>query len=854
MTDTTTPDSGPGSSGGFAYRLRRDAGGAGAVAGRLWGRWWIRWLVYLFVLFWIAVAIFWAVFARGLPSAETLLDYEPPVPTMVRGYDGSIVRSFARDRRVQLEYNDYPQQLIDAYLAAEDKTFFDHDGLDYPGVAGAVFDYISKLGSGRRARGGSTITQQVAKNLLVGDEYSVTRKIREAILAYRIEDVLTKEEILEIYLNEIFLGRNAYGVQAAAQAYFNKDVDELTLPESAYLAILPKGPNNYRPETGYERAIERRNYVLGEMQRNGWIDDAQMAEARATDLGTKARAPVNYEPVGGYFIEEVRRQLIERYGESAEEGRNPYSVYAGGLWVRTSLDRDIQRETAQALRDGMIRYDRGKGWSGPINNIEIDEKWAQRLDSTNININYKNWRVAVVVSKDGSQANIGFANGDKGVLPRRLAGMRKSGGGGSAFNTLKPGEIIAVAPEGNSDTVFSLRNIPKVSGGMVVQSPHSGRILAMQGGFDSGVSAFNRATQAERQPGSTIKPFVYATALDQGMTPASQIVDDTFCVYDGSTGERKCFRNFGGSRGAGAQTMRWGLEQSRNLMTVRAANDAGMPNVVKTIKNVGIGDYQPYFSFALGAGETTVEKMTNAYSVLVNQGRELQPTVIDYVQDRNGKVIFRADKRVCQGCNMAQYDGKPMPRLKPVGKQVMDAMTAFQTVHMMTGVVLRGTAQKLRDLDRPLFGKTGTTTNSTNVWFVGGTPDIVAGVYLGYDTPQGMGGYAQGGTVAAPIFKQFAQNVLPTMPARPFIAPKGIRMVRIERRTGRRVFGQWPGSDPKSAIIWEAFKPETEPRRSVRAEDVKQVAPKAKKRQTRQIRRSRPRNDNDFLQDQGGIY
>jgi penicillin-binding protein 1A len=848
MNDTASPDSGN----GFAYRLRRDAGGAGAFLARSWARWWVRWLTYLFIAFWVAVAIFWVIFARGLPSAETLLDYDPPVPTMVRGYDGDIVQSFARDRRVQLEYNDYPQQLIDAYLAAEDKTFFDHDGLDYPGVAGAVIDYVTKLGSGRRAKGGSTITQQVAKNLLVGDEYSVTRKIREAILAYRIEDVLSKEEILEIYLNEIFLGRNAYGVQAASQAYFQKDVDALTLPEAAYLAILPKGPNNYRPEKDYDRAIERRNYVLGEMQRNGFINEKEMTDARAAPLGTKTRKTVSYEPIGGYFIEEVRRQLIERYGETADEGRNPYSVYAGGLWVRTSIDREIQQETTEALRSGMLRYDRGKGWSGPINTIEMDEKWARRLDSTNIGVNYRNWRVAVVLGKEGAQASIGFANGETGILPRWAASMTKRGGG-SAFNSLAAGQIIAVAPE-RGDNVFALRNIPKVSGGMVVQSPHSGRILAMQGGFDSRISTFNRATQAERQPGSTIKPFVYATALDQGLTPASQIVDDKFCVYDGSTGERKCFRNFGGSRGAGAQTMRWGLEQSRNLMTVRAANDAGMPNVVKTIKNVGIGSYEPYFSYALGAGETTVEKMTNAYSILVNQGRELTPTVIDYVQDRSGKVIYRADKRVCEGCNMVQYDGKPMPRLKPVGKQAIDPMTAFQTVHMMTGVVLRGTAQNLRDLNRPLFGKTGTTTSSTNVWFVGGTSDIVAGVYLGYDQPQNMGGYAQGGTVAAPIFKQFAQKVLPKMPARPFIAPKGIRMVRIERRSGRRVFGQWPGNDPKSAVIWEAFKPETEPKRSVRAEDVKETAPKARPAQVRRQRERRPRNDNDFLQDQGGIY
>ncbi len=830
-----------------SYRVKRRMGGFRDRFRMLWVNRWFKILVVLLGLALLAWFFLWLLVIRNLPSTDALVDYQPQLPSMVRGIDGEIVDSFARERRVQLQYVDYPDKLIEAYLSAEDKTFFQHGGLDYPGLVGAVFDYITKIGSGVRARGGSTITQQVAKNLLIGDEYSIDRKLKEALLAYRIEEALSKEEILELYLNEIFLGRSAYGVQAASRAYFGKDVGELEIQEMAYLAILPKGPSNYRPETNMNRALERRNWVLGEMEDNGYITAAQRSAAQAAPLGAIARQSDTYKRVGGYFIEEVRRQLIDKYGEDSEDG--PYGAYSGGLWIRTSLRTDMQEAATKSLREGLMRYSRGKGWSGPINTIEIDDQWPQRLASTFIGIGYADWRVAVIVSKTGSSATIGFADGETGMLPRGSASM--PGKKGTAFDMMQPGDIIAVAPQGSG---WALRNIPEISGGMVIQNPHNGRIYAMQGGFDSRISSFNRATQADRQPGSAIKPFVYAAALDQGMTPASKIVDGTFCVYQSAALGRKCFRNFGGARGAGAQTMRWGLEQSRNLMTVRAANDAGMNNVVKTIDRMKIGKYNPYLAFALGAGDTTVEKLTNAYSMLVNHGQELNPTVIDLVQDRTGKVIFRSDTRDCTGCNMPEYDGKPMPRLKPVGKQLMDAMTAYQVVHMLEGVVLRGTAQNLRDLDRPLFGKTGTSTGPTNVWFVGGTPDVVAGVYMGYDQPRDMGGYAQGGSLAAPIFKQFAQATLKEAPTTQFIAPKGIRMVRIDRRSGRQVFGAWPGNDPKAAVIWEAFKPETEPRRSIRRDEIVETKKAVSKAAPQTVRRERPKNDTDFLEDQGGIY
>ncbi|CCW16611.1 Multimodular transpeptidase-transglycosylase [Sphingobium indicum BiD32] len=832
----------------FAYRLRRDAGGVLDRLRPLWQRRLFRWASILLGGFLLFCALFWLIFARGLPDAATLLEYEPPLPTIVRDINGQPVHSYARERRVQLQYSDYPTLLIRAYLAAEDKTFFDHHGVDFPGFAGAVVDYASKLGSGQRARGGSTITQQVVKNLLIGDEYSPTRKVKEMILAWRMENVLTKQQILELYLNQIFLGRNAYGVQAAARAYFDKDVADLQLHEMAYLSILPKGPANYRPESpsGHARALDRRNWALGEMVKSDWITPAQRDAAMAQPLGTVAMHGSGFDArAGGYYMEEVRRRLIARFGEKASDG--PNSIYAGGLWVRSPYDPVVQASTQNALRGGLLRFDAGRGWSGPVGHINIDKGWERELAASYIDVDYAQWRVAVVISRTSTDAQLGFSDGNTGTLPASAAQTPYRKTGGPAFSAMKPGDLIVVARNGSS---WALRSIPEVSGGMVVEEVHSGRIRAMQGGFDSRLSSYNRATQALRQPGSTIKPFVYAAALDGGMTPASIIVDGPLCVYQGAGLGQKCFRNFSGGS-AGPQTMRWGVEQSRNLMTVRAASQTGMERVVRTIKGMGIGDYQPYLSFALGAGETTVERMVNAYATLANQGRQFPSRVMDYVQDRRGKVIWPERWRACDGCNAANWDGKPMPRFGFEGKQVMNPMTAYQVVHITEGVVQRGTATVLADLNRPLFGKTGTTNGPTNVWFVGGSPDLVAGVYIGYDQPRSLGGWAQGGRIAAPIWKAAMAPILETMPKTPFIAPAGIRMVAIDRRSGKRVYGAWPTSEPKAAVIWEAFKPESEPRRTIRKEEAEE---QAKVAETRAARRTRARTDSDFLSDQGGIY
>ncbi|TPG12023.1 penicillin-binding protein 1A [Sphingomonas oligophenolica] len=833
------------------FRLTRDGDGLRRGAARAWGRWWVKALVALAGLALIAYIVLWFAIIRGLPSVDTLKTYEPPLPTNVRGSDGVPIQSYARERRVELSYAEYPKLLVGAFLSAEDKTFFEHHGVDYPGLAGAVIDYARKFGTGVRAKGGSTITQQVAKNLLIGNAYSPTRKIKEAILAYRIEDALTKPQILELYLNQIALGRNAFGVEAASHAYFDKELTELTLPQLAYLAILPKGPSNYDPVRNTDRAMTRRNYVLGEMLKNEFITQAQHDEAVVAPLGAVLRRTPKYEAVGGYFVEEVRRELIDRFGETASDG--PFSVYEGGLWVRSSLDTRLQGLATEALRDGLVRFDAGRGWNGAMRHVDLEAndagevKWQQALLNTNVALDYKDWRAAIAIASDSGDWSIGFADGSTGTLPRSGAAMPVRGKGGNAYSAIKPGDIIAVAPNGAN---FALRAMPKISGGFLVEEPATGRILAMQGGFDARVQSFNRATQAMRQPGSTIKPIVYSAALENGMTPATIIQDAPYCVYQGARLGQKCFSNFAHEGGSGAHTMRWGIEQSRNLMTVRAAAQTGMPQVVGMMKRMGVGTYPPYLSFALGAGETTVERMVNAYATLINHGRAHEPTVIDFVQDRHGKVIWPENWHACDGCNAPDWNGKPMPRPGGRARQVLDPLTAFQMVHITEGVVQRGTAVVLRDLDRPMMGKTGTTTGPTDVWFIGGTPQFIGGLYLGYDTPVSLGGYAQGGRISAPIFKAFALKAYEGMPKELFRAPAGIRMVRIDRSSGRPVFGAWPTDDPKASVIWEAFKPESEPRRTARTSA---PAATAKPTTAAPTQAARPR-DSDFLQREGGIY
>ncbi len=790
-----------------------------------------------------AIALLWLLVGRGLPDAASLANYQPPLPTMLRASDGTPFHSFARERRIYLPYAEIPPVVIEAVTSAEDKSFFQHSGLDYAGIARAVLTNLRSLGTDKRPVGASTITQQVAKNLLLTNEVSLARKAREAILAWRIESLFTKEQILELYLNEVFLGRNAYGIEAASQAYFDKPAAELRPEEAALLAGLLKAPSAYNPASNYKRAMERRNYVLGEMANNGFLTEAEANALKATPIEVPGGGAASLQSaVGGYFIEEVRRQLIERFGEDADAG--PNSVYAGGLWVRTTIDPVIQAAAEKALRDGLIRYDSGRAWRGPVTHIETGEGWVSRLRSANVGVGYPQWRSAVVLARQEGGLRIGLTDGRTGFMANGDAARQRDGK--PAAQLLKVGDVVAVSRISGSS--YALRQIPEVSGAMVVQEPQTGRVLAMVGGFDVRGSSFNRATQAMRQPGSSFKPFVYATGLDNGMTPATIVADAPYCVFQSRALGTKCFRNYGGGH-AGAQTMRWGLEQSRNLMTIRIAYNSGMKNVVKLAKDLGIGNYQPVLAIALGAGETTPMRLVNAYSTLLNNGKGVEPVLFDLVQDRNGRVIWRADDRPCEGCNTTRWQGQPMPRPADNRRQVMDARTAYQVTHMMEGVVQRGTATTLRSLEVPIAGKTGTTTGPRDVWFVGGTPHVVAGLYIGYDKPRNLGG-VQGGTFAAPIWKQFYADAFHDRPPEPdpFLAPAGIRMVRIDRRSGQRVYGTFPSMDqPKPAVIWEAFKADAEPRRIYRRSDELKALQPAETG-------VRVKSDSEFLRQQGGIY
>ncbi len=794
-----------------------------------------RLLLLILAALLLAGGFYWQA-TKGLPSEAELASFSPALPSMVRDVNGAIVTSYTRERRIFVPYAELPPRLIHAYLSAEDKNFFQHGGIDWLGIASAVVTNVESLFGDRRPVGASTITQQVAKSL-VGNEVSLWRKIREAILARRLEAALSKQQILEIYLNQIFLGRNAYGVEAAAQAYFGKSVDRLDLAETAYLAILPKAPSTYDPFRRQARALARRDYVLRQMQENGYISEAKRASAAAMPLAAVPNRALP-RPRDDYFIEEVRRTLLARFGESQENG--PNSVYGGGLWIRTSLDPVMQVAAEQAMRDGMTRYEANRPWRGPVARIDAGAGWQGRLSATPMALGYPRWAKAVVLAKSGLDSRIGFTDGSIATLPGRLAARAYRASSRSAAQVLRPGDVIVVT---RTPAGWALRQAPEISGGMVVEEVGAGRIRAMVGGFDARAQAFNRATQANRQPGSTFKPIVYATAMDNGFTPASIVVDGPYCVFQTKLLGTKCFKNFNNLRSAGPQTLRWGLEQSRNLMTVRIADATGMERIVAQAKALGIGDYQPVLSIALGAGETTVMKLTNAYAQIFNHGRKLEPGLIDYVQDRTGKVIWRRDNRGCPGCNAPDWNGGPMPR--PQGRivQVMDPRTAYQIVHVMEGVIQRGTGTALAVLNRPLAGKTGTTNGPNDVWFVGGTPDIVAGLYLGYDQPRSLGNAAQGGTTAAPIWRQWGQVALKDWPTLPFAIPAGVRMVRVDRRSGQRVFGLWPDPGPRPAVIWEAFKPDSEPRRIERAEDV--LARRAG---------GRVRSDAEFLESEGGIY
>ena len=747
-------------------------------------------------------------YGRDLPDYQQLANYEPPVTTRLHAGDGRLIAEYSRERRLFVPIQAIPKPVIQAFLSAEDKNFYEHSGIDPIGIGRAVVQNVANLAQSRRPVGASTITQQVAKNFLLGNEVSLGRKAKEAILAFRIEKAFSKDKILELYLNEIYLGSGAYGVAAAALVYFDKSLYDLTLPEAAYLAALPKAPSNYHPVRHLDRAKARRDWVIERLQEDRVITVEQARAAIATPLVALAR-PDSELARADWFAEEVRRELAQKFGEKG--------LYEGGLSVRTTMDPKLQAIGERVLREGLEAYDRRSGgWRGPLARLAGGSDWRAQLAAMPPSAGLPaTWRVATVLSVDGDSAGLGFADGSRAVLPqagfrwaRRKNGPDQFGPSPrSAADVLAIGDVIAVEPldAAKPQGAHALRQIPEIGGGLVAMDPHTGRVLALVGGFDFKLSQFNRATQALRQPGSSFKPFVYTAALESGFTPSSLVLDAPF-VLDQGPGLPLWKPGNYTDQFYGPSTLRVGIEKSRNLMTVRLAQAIGMEKVVETARRFGVIDNMPpVLSMSLGAGETTLMKMTTAYAEFVNGGKKIVPTLIDRVQNRTGTTVYRHDRRNCESCMAIAWEGQSEPALPDTRPQVVDAVTAYQMVSMLEGVVQRGTGIRIRELNKPLAGKTGTTNDSMDTWFMGFSPDLVVGVFVGYDTPRPMGKGRTGGAVAAPIFGSFMKMALADKSAAPFRIPPGIKLVRVNKRTGLRAS---PGdNDP----ILEAFKSNEEP-------------------------------------------
>ena len=792
-------------------------------------RFFVRFLGFLFaagtILFLVGVSavagLLWH-YSKDLPDYTQLKNYEPPVMTRVHAADGSLLAEYAKERRLYLPIQAIPKRVINAFLAAEDKNFYEHGGIDFTGMARAAILYAQNYGSNRRPQGASTITQQVAKNFLLTNEVSFTRKIKEALLAMRIERTYSKEKILELYLNEIYLGLGAYGIAAASLVYFDKSVNELTVSEAAYLAALPKAPALLHPVRNHDRAIERRNYVIDRLVENGWIKQSEAATARKDPLAVTSRSSAAHIFAGEYFAEEIRRDIFERYGEK--------KLYEGGLSVRATLDPKLQVAARRAMVKGLVNYDESVGWRGPVNKIDLSGDWGVKLAEVKALSDVSPWRMAVVLEANDQSARIGFQPGrelggaiskvrDTGLITMDGVRWAKPATGPNRYKAptkltqvLAPGDVIYVDPLLAKDGKvvegqYRLRQIPDVSGGLVVMDPNTGRVLAMTGGFSFDQSQFNRATQAYRQPGSSFKPIVYSTALDNGYTPSSIVVDAPIEIDQGS-GNVWRPENYSTGKYYGPQTLRFGLERSVNNMTVRLAQDIGMPIIGEYAKRFGVYDELPnYLAYALGAGETTVMRMVAAYSMIANGGKRVKPTLIDRIQDRFGHTIYKHDQRECRGCDAPEgWHNQPEPTLVDRREQVLDPMTAYQITSMMEGVVQRGTATIVREVGKPIAGKTGTTNDEKDAWFIGFSPDIVVGLYIGYDKPRGLGRGGTGGHLAAPVAKDFLKVVLADKPAVPFRVPAGIKLIRVDLKSGMRA---GPGEGGRT--ILEAFKPGTAP-------------------------------------------
>jgi penicillin-binding protein 1A len=727
-----------------------------------------------------AIAIYAAVLFHDMPDAGDLVDYRPPTATRVYGWDGTLIGEFSKERRIFVPYDQMPPRLVQAFMAAEDRNFFHHSGVDVQGLGRAMLRNVVNVVRGRRLEGGSTITQQVAKNVLLTSDATLGRKLKEAILARRLEQTLTKDHILELYLNEIWLGYRSYGVAAAAYNYFGKSLDNLTLAEMAYLAAVPKGPDNYHPIRNKANAIARRNWILSQMAELGWVSRAEAEAAMKEDLVVQAAPTRAKYKDADYFVEEVRRRGLGTMGERLTEG---------GYYMRTTLDSNLQTAARIALMNGLEQYDRRHGWRGAWGTTTGAAGWEAAALKKSPPSERRNWRAALVESVEGGVRVRPAKDYGPGPLAAEDVAWARAGKGLSA------GDLVFVEPDEKNAGVYRLKQVPLVNGALVAIEPNSGRVLAMVGGYSFSLSNFNRATQAMRQPGSAIKPFVYAAALEGDFTPASMVTDAQITLKGAVNGEDWTPENYN-KKYYGSMPLRRGLELSRNAMTVRLAQGVGMRKVSDLAVRMGVtDDMAPVLAMALGAGETTPLKITGAYAAFANGGRRVDPHLIEVIEDREGKILFRADKRDCPRCN-AGFNGDESPRIAPGGRQVIDPVTAYQITSMLEGVVQRGTATQARVLGRPVAGKTGTTNEYRSAWFVGYTPQIVVGVFVGFDDNRSLGDGEVGGVASLPVFIDFMKAALKDVPPTEFKPPKQAKFAMV-------------------GGVREAFRPGTEPRGNV---------------------------------------
>tara|TARA_B100000686_G_scaffold258622_1_gene270928 strand:+ start:274 stop:2616 length:2343 start_codon:yes stop_codon:yes gene_type:complete len=731
------------------------------------------------------ISILWS-YSNKLPDYKYLKSYKPAVSSKVYSGNGVLVSDFSSEKRIFVPFRAIPSIVIDAFLSAEDKNFFNHPGVDAKGVIRATKNNIYNILNSKRLEGASTITQQVAKNFLLSNEVSVDRKIKEAILAFRIERALTKERILELYLNQIYLGEGAYGIASASLRYFDKPIGELNYEEAALLAALPKAPSKYNPYKNKKIAKYRRNLVLNNLLDNSYIDNEQHQILIKSDIKLKKRKRIFIEDAR-YFIEDIRKKVVQTYGFD--------KVYKQGFNIKTPLSLDLQNLASQALRNGLVKYDKRKGWRGPLINKKIDDNWSKDLKKFNLEKSI-GWEIAIIKRLDKFEAIVETKDKSLGIISYEdINWTRKN------FNKLfKPGDIVYV--EKISEGNYSLRQLPKANGGIVVMDPYSGRVLAMSGGFSFKKSEFNRASQALRQPGSAFKPFIYALALENDFTPSTLILDAPIVLDQGSDLKMWKPENYG-KKFYGPSTLRTGVEKSRNLMTVRVSQELGIDKIINFSKKLNIYENpDELMSVSLGSEETTLLKITSAYCSFVNGGKLVSPILIDRIQDSEGKTIFNNEKRYCENCDQISYKGDQIPRVMSNYEQIFSPQTAYQMTSILEGVIKRGTGKGLRDLNLQLAGKTGTTNKNTDTWFIGFTSNLVIGVYVGHDTPTNLGKHETGSKTAMPIFKEFVKNAVKNIEARPFKVAKDIKMMVVDAKTGKKA-----DFASKKTII-ESFKKE----------------------------------------------